>query len=131
MLSLLGALHIELDLFSQLLLRIDLAHRRVLHRVISLCEKEVGRTDNIATLFRGNTLLTKTIEIYMRLVGMDFLENSVGQVLRKLCEERVSIEIDPARLDSKDNLSDNVKSLEKWCEAIWDSMYNSRHSCPL
>lgn len=130
-LSLLDSLQIELDLFAQLLLRIDTAHRRVLHRIISLCKKEVQRNDNLATLFRGNTLLTKTIEMHMRLVGSDFLDNTVGNVLRKLCEERVAIEIDPSRLDSKDSLTENIETLERWCEIIWSSIYNSRHSCPM
>ncbi|KAK9895718.1 hypothetical protein P389DRAFT_68010 [Cystobasidium minutum MCA 4210] len=130
-LSLLDSLQIELDLFAQLLLRIDTAHRRVLHRIISLCKKEVQRNDNLATLFRGNTLLTKTIEMHMRLVGSDFLDNTVGNVLRKLCEERVAIEIDPSRLDSKDSLTENIETLERWCEIIWSSIYNSRHSCPI
>lgn len=130
-LSLLDTFQIELDLFAQLLLRIDTAHRRVLQRIISLCRKEVERNDNIATLFRGNTLLTKTVEIQMRLVGSDFLDSAVGQVLRRLCEGRVVIEIDPSRLDHKDSLQDNVTLLERWCEAIWSSIYNSRHSCPM
>lgn len=130
-LSLLDSHQIELDLFAQILLRIDTAHRRVLHRIMSLCEQEVQRNDSLATLFRGNTLLTKTVEMHMRLLGSDYLDNTVGQVLRRLCESRVGIEIDPSRLDPKDSLEDNVKALETWCEAIWSSIYNSRHSCPM
>lgn len=130
-LSLLDSHQIELDLFAQLLFRIDTAHRRVLQRIMSLCEREVENTDNMATLFRGNTLLTKTVELHMRFVGSDYLDKTVGQVLRDLCEQRVIIEIDPARLDHKDDLSENLQALEKWCDTIWSSIYNNRHSCPM
>lgn len=130
-LSILDAPQIELDLFAQLLLRIDTAHRRVLQRIMSLCEKEVQNTDNIATLFRGNTLLTKTVEMHMRSVGSDYLDNTVGPVLRRLCEERIFIEIDPSRLDHRSSLHENVRNLETWCDAVWSSIYNSRHSCPM
>lgn len=129
--SLLDTLQIELDTFAHLLLRIDTAHRRVLQRIMSLCEMEVESNDNIATLFRGNTLLTKTVEMHMRLVGSDYLDGSVGQVLRKICEERIAIEIDPSRLDHKHSLQDNISALEEWSEAVWSSIYNSRHSCPM
>ena len=98
---------------------------------MSLCEKEVESNDNIATLFRGNTLLTKTVEMHMRLVGSDYLDSSVGQVLRRICEERVAIDIDPSRLDHKHDLQDNILALEEWSEAVWTSIYNSRHSCPM
>lgn len=131
-LSLLDNLHLELDLFAQVLLRIDVAHRRVLHRIMGLCEKEVEQNDsNLGTLFRGNSLLTKTVELYMRLIAFDYLDNSVGHVLRHICEERIVVEIDPARMEPKDHLQRNVEELEKWTRAIWESIYNSRQRCPM
>jgi len=130
-LGILKVLKIELDIFAQALLRIDIAHRRVLHRIIGLAEKEVKARDTIATLFRGNGLLTKTVEMYMRVVAYDYLDSSVGQVLRKMCEEGVYFEIDPAKLEHREGLKENVEGLEKWIEAIWQAIYNSRQKCPV
>jgi hypothetical protein len=131
LLGVLKVLKIELDIFAQALLRIDIAHRRVLHRIIGLAEKEVKARDTIATLFRGNGLLTKTVEMYMRVVAYDYLDSSVGQVIRRMCEEGVYFEIDPAKLEHRDNLKENVDGLEKWIEAIWQAIYNSRQKCPV
>lgn len=104
--------------------------------VESICEaanKEVSETPTIShnTLFRGNTVLTKTIELFMAWYGKPFLESSIGRVIRRICIEQVSIEVDPFK-NPKPNrdVERNVDVLVQWCQELWESIYRSRSECP-
>ncbi|KAH8120325.1 GTPase activating protein [Phellopilus nigrolimitatus] len=107
--------------------------RNVLMRdLFELAEREVGGTSSSQnTLFRGNTVLTKTIEHVMNWFGKSFLEASVGPVVRRLVSEKIAIEVDPIR--SGKGLKDqekNVDLLVQWCTEFWNNIYSVREECP-
>ncbi|KAG6851059.1 hypothetical protein H0H93_002951 [Arthromyces matolae] len=83
------------------------------------------------TLFRGNTTLSRVMELCMNWYGKAFLEASVGGVIRKLCKEKVAIEVDPARRGkgSKD-IERNFELLTTWCQEFLDQIYAVRAECP-
>jgi hypothetical protein len=64
--------------------------------------------------------------------GMSFLEASIGPVLRRLCSEKVAIEIDPARggKGQKEAEKKNVEQLVYWCQEFWKQIYSVRTECP-
>jgi hypothetical protein len=63
--------------------------------------------------------------------GKAFLEASVGDVIRKICTEKVSIEVDPARSGKNSKEIDkNVDLLLHWSAELWDSIYAARSECP-
>lgn len=64
--------------------------------------------------------------------GSAFLEASIGPVIRRLCEDKVSIEVDPLR-SSKNmkGLEKNVESLVYWCQEFWTHIYDARTQCPV
>lgn len=97
-----------------------------------MAEREVTQSEgNASILFRGNTLFTKSVELYLRTVGVDFLEASIGDVVRQICKEKIEIEIDPTRLSMSGKvLAENIQELEKWTTLVWDAIYNNRHQCP-
>lgn len=83
------------------------------------------------TLFRGNTILTKIVELCMKWYGKAFLEASVGPVIRRLIAEKVAIEVDPMRTPK------GAKEAEKgldlliyWCQEFWKQIYSVREECP-
>jgi hypothetical protein len=83
------------------------------------------------TLFRGNTIFTKVMELCMNWYGKAFLEASIGSVLRRLCAEKVGIEVDPVR--SGKGTKDAEKNLELliyWCQEFWNQIYSVRNECP-
>lgn len=61
--------------------------------------------------------------------GSGFLEASIGSVIRRLCSEKVAIEIDPARSHKK-NLDKHTDQLVYWCQEFWKSIYDARKYCP-
>ena len=71
------------------------------------------------------------MELSMNWYGKAFLEASVGSVIRKLCREKVAIEVDPARRSkgSKD-IERNFELLTTWCQEFLDQIYAVRTECP-
>ena len=80
---------------------------------------------------RGNTVFTKTVELYMSWYGVAFLEASIGSSIRRLCAEKVAIEVDPVRIGKGGRaVEKNVELLVAWCQEFWDGIYDARRQCP-
>lgn len=131
----LGSDSYDLEDVADILLRIYLARGTLPTRLQQMARNEirdVGDTDRSSTtLFRGNTLLTKMLELYLRMIGSDYLEVSIGEVVRKICADKVEIEIDPSKAKGKDKeLAENIKLLQQWSTKVWESIYVTRHHCP-
>ncbi|KNZ47093.1 hypothetical protein VP01_668g3, partial [Puccinia sorghi] len=128
----------ELDRLSELLIRIYEANNRLFLKLSQLAAIEInGDLSTASILFRANTLLTKMLEAYMRIVGRSFLESSVGPVIRRICMAKIELEIDPSKLKNslsshtKEKLiNENGKELKKLANEIWQSMYINRSRCP-
>ena len=73
----------------------------------------------------------QTIEHFMAWYGKSFLESSVGGVIRRICIERISIEVDPSKAPKPTrDLERNVETLVYWCQEMWSSIYKARSECP-
>ena len=73
----------------------------------------------------------QTIELFMTWYGKPFLESSIGSVIRRICIERVAIEVDPSKTSKPtQDLDKNVDTLVNWCQEMWDSIYRVRSECP-
>lgn len=88
------------------------------------------------TLFRGNSILTKTLERYNLRVGQEFLEKVVGEFVLQVAEDDYDCEVDPARIDVKDIeekesiIDENFMRLYDYVEQIWDKIYRLCNDLP-
>lgn len=122
----------DLEAAADLVLRTSLEQRTLQARLKQMIELEIDGDESTANiLFRGNTLLTKMIELYLRLVGSDFLFSALGDIVTALCKDDIEIEIDPSRLKARHrSLPENVAELNRWATSLWNSLYQARHKCP-
>ncbi|CAH7677295.1 expressed protein [Phakopsora pachyrhizi] len=126
----------DLERLGELLLRIYDCNDKLLLRLAQMATIEVdGDTTTASILFRGNTLLTKILESYMRMVGSSFLESSIGPIIRRVCIRKTELEIDPSKLRVSGNnrdrvLTENARELNQLSTEIWESMYLHRSKCP-
>lgn len=81
-------------------------------------------------LFRGNSLVTKALDAHMRRLGKDYLEETLGTVLRSLVAKGPDCEVDPVRLGSREQRERNWSTLNEWTSIVWDSISASASSCP-
>ncbi|KAL2767768.1 rasGAP-activating-like protein 1 isoform 5 [Daubentonia madagascariensis] len=64
-----------------------------------LTRREVARTTDHNTLFRSNSLASKSMEQFMKLVGMPYLHEVLKPVISRVFEEKKYMELDPCKMD--------------------------------
>ncbi|EPQ01943.1 RasGAP-activating-like protein 1 [Myotis brandtii] len=64
-----------------------------------LTRRELARTTDPNTLFRSNSLASKSMEQFMKLVGMPYLHEVLKPVISRVFEEKKYIELDPCKMD--------------------------------
>ncbi|KAK4916714.1 GTPase activating factor [Elasticomyces elasticus] len=82
-------------------------------------------------LFRGNTLLTKSLDTHMRRVGKEYLEESLGAKIREINEKDPDCEVDPNRVNSPQDLERNWRRLLNFTQEVWKAIVAMKSKCPV
>ncbi|KJE97244.1 hypothetical protein, variant 1 [Capsaspora owczarzaki ATCC 30864] len=112
---------------------IQIAHGsdRVQQFIVRLIKDEIASTDDPNIIFRGNSLATKTIDQFMKLVGMKYLHNTLSSVIKSIYDSKTAAEVDPTRVSNPNDLKQNWRRLLVFMNHTWDAILHSLDSCPM
>ncbi|KAE9416014.1 hypothetical protein Angca_004533 [Angiostrongylus cantonensis] len=113
---------------------------RVLHKqklandfLCELVMSEVDSLDNDHLMFRGNSLATKAMEAYMKLIADEYLQSVLGDFVQNVLTSNESCEVDPLKLNgtSTSTLEKNRINLTKLVELAWEKIIGSTSFFPM
>ncbi|XP_008845707.1 rasGAP-activating-like protein 1 isoform X2 [Nannospalax galili] len=127
------------------LVKLFLGHGLAVPFLDYLTRREVARTNDPNTLFRSNSLASKSVEQFMKLVGMRYLHEVLRPVISRVFEERKYMELDPCKMDLGRSRRISFKGmpteeqvretslglLTGYLGSIVDAIVNSTGRCPL
>ncbi|NWW44822.1 RASL1 protein, partial [Pedionomus torquatus] len=116
-----------------------------------LTTRELARTTDPNTLFRSNSLASKSVEQFMKVVGLPYLHEVLKPVVNRIFEEKKYVELDPGkmelsrsrrwcpcrRISFKGSLSEarvresSLELLQGYLGDIVDAIVGSVEKCPL
>ncbi|KAM9313304.1 RAS protein activator like-3 [Gastrophryne carolinensis] len=98
--------------------------------LVELGIAEISRFDfQDSLIFRENTIVTRAIEEYMKMVGQTYLQETLGPFISRIYTSSNSHEVDPLRC-SPEELRENREHLWQSCEETVQSILDSQRYFP-
>ncbi|CEP60910.1 GTPase-activating protein BUD2 LALA0_S02e02476g [Lachancea lanzarotensis] len=97
--------------------------------------KNLSSSNIYSSLFRGNSILTKSMEKYFTRIGKEYLEKAIGGTIRKIVFSDMCLELDPNRIRADDSRKGNIirgnyTRLLKLAEELWARIYKTSNDLP-
>eukprot|EP01090_Pellita_catalonica_P017046 TRINITY_DN5062_c0_g4_i1.p1 TRINITY_DN5062_c0_g4~~TRINITY_DN5062_c0_g4_i1.p1 ORF type:complete len:2520 (+),score=346.34 TRINITY_DN5062_c0_g4_i1:70-7629(+) len=121
----------EADTLAALLVRIFESNDKTLKLLKKAIEVEVNSTETPNTLFRRNSIATKLLASYTKLIGKKYLKDTLGGVLQGLIAQTPPMELDPQRMPKGQNREVNIANTKNTAMAFLSAIQNSVPNCPL
>ena len=143
----------QLEEFAGTLVNIFAMQNRVIDFIKRVCCQEIQNTDSAYIIFRGNSLSTKVVDVYMKMIGLDYLKSVLTDAVQKVYKDDESCEvgifkilkimavhiknhkkkkkIDPMKLDKSDDINSNLQRLTSYCTLFLEAINNSFKKFPL
>ncbi|KAJ3137521.1 Ras GTPase-activating protein 1 [Geranomyces variabilis] len=119
--------------FARTVLNILVAFDRDVPGVQVLTRNEIDNTSDANILFRGNSIATKILDQYMKMVGGGYLHSTLQSLIRGVYTSKESCEVDPSRLVSGkegDQVKRHWKRLLNHATIFWEAIQRSAQNCP-
>lgn len=103
--------------------------------LVDIIQAEVLSTPDNTLTFRGNSIATKSMEAYMKLIGETYLRETLTRFVLEIVSSKnlneMDLEVDPDRVANIQNLERNQITLRLLCERIWSEIQQSHTTFPL
>uniref|UniRef100_K7FL47 Ras GTPase-activating protein 4-like n=1 Tax=Pelodiscus sinensis TaxID=13735 RepID=K7FL47_PELSI len=82
---------------------------------------ELDKTDEPNTLFRSNSLASKSMESFLKVAGMQYLHGVLGPTVNRVFDEKKYVELDPSKVEIKDVGCSGLHRIQTESELIQQS----------
>ncbi|ORX84977.1 Rho GTPase activation protein, partial [Basidiobolus meristosporus CBS 931.73] len=120
----------NLEWFAENMLRIYAAKDMAMEWLLFLARNEVKATDDANILFRGNSILTKAIDGYMKLIGLQYVDEAIGDIVRSICDNKIYVEVDELKLERNEDVRTHWRVLIGYTKMLWKSIEKTQAKCP-
>lgn len=133
----------ELGHMAGALVRFYMAKEVVIEYLDKLVQRDLDKTDDPNTVFRGNSLGTKSVDQFMKILGTPYLQETLQPVIERIFNEKKTVELDPSRVNSvrrrhslhreseESFIHTSMEALESYMTDVIDSITKSVPACPL
>ncbi|KAJ3291664.1 Ras GTPase-activating protein 1 [Borealophlyctis nickersoniae] len=115
---------------AKVVLNLLLAKNQEIGGLISMLDVDIHATESPNIIFRGNTLATKAVDQYMKVVGMEYLHSTLGALVRSVFKAKESCEVDPMRVSDIEDIKRNWRRLLGYVGMFWNAIQKSAPQCP-
>ncbi|XP_022085340.1 ras GTPase-activating protein nGAP-like isoform X3 [Acanthaster planci] len=98
--------------------------------LVELVMSETRTMNDESLIFRANTMATKSMEAYMKLIGGKYLQDTIGDFIHELYESEEDCEVDPTKVSSSLLLQQHQATLTMLCEMACCKIVNSAAAFP-
>ncbi|KAL8363194.1 hypothetical protein RB601_009119 [Gaeumannomyces tritici] len=81
-------------------------------------------------LFRGNSLLTQSLEFHMRRLGGEYIEEVLGEKVHEINDLNPNCEVDPSKVQAGEDVQMHWNQLVHITGEIWECIASSAHKMP-
>jgi len=92
---------------------------------------EISSNENESLTFRGNSIATKAMEAYVKLVGEKYLEDTMRSTLLDILNSDLDLEVDPVKVNNNDILFSHRQDLRNVVTIVWKRIANSHSIFPV
>ena len=118
------------EAYAKILVDIMVSERKDFEFLKTLIKNEIEATENSSIIFRGNSLASKAIDYYMKLVGSEFLISTLQGPILTILRSKDHCEIDETKLEKNEDVNKNLKRLKAATDLVWESIVSSITTCP-
>ena len=119
----------SLSILATSLTRIGQSLNYCTEYLVDIIQSEVLSTSDNTLTFRGNSIATKSMEAYMKLIGENYLRETLSRFINEIVLSKTSndidFEVDPDRLTNIQYLQRNQINLRLFAENIWMDIQQS------
>ncbi|KAJ3013975.1 hypothetical protein HKX48_005415 [Thoreauomyces humboldtii] len=98
--------------------------------LLAIIHAEIEDTDDPNNLFRGNSMASKAVDVYMRYLGKGYLKSTIGDIVKNIVSKKLHCELDPMKMDKGEDLDRNRKVLTDLNQRILNAIYDTRFALP-
>lgn len=113
------------DDLSNTLIRIAYKLQIVKKYLSDIILNEIVNIEDTSLIFRGNSLATKSIESYMKLIGDIYLKQTLSDLVKSIIDTTQDFEIDPSKVTNQNNLQQNREELIQILHLVCGRVFNS------